>query len=270
MARSLGVARWDLLRPLDMLFSVWSTATALPPVSSGAAVAYHTVFTTVRRLVVGRTLTARLDKGAITVTVTEFDSRLDLRRLAVGQLNDVRVGLTDIFWEGRRFERADVVLRNVHLRPGVPPTLVAAPVEVTVKVSTHALDEVLGAALRRLSGHVDDDGVARLRWARRPALGSVEVDVTLDGCTLWLRPRAVRIGRRRWRLPGWIPPRAVPLPELAGGLTLTSLEFGPGALQLTGSLPQWCAEVPRARVEDVLTQLSAVGRPLNLTRRPRR
>ena len=37
MARSLGLARWDLLRPLDMLSSVWSSAAALPPVSSGAS-----------------------------------------------------------------------------------------------------------------------------------------------------------------------------------------------------------------------------------------
>lgn len=270
MARSLGVARWDLLRPLDMLSSVWSTATALPPVSSGAAVAYHTLFTTLRRLVVGRTLTAHVDSGALSLTVTELDSGLDLRRLAVGQLNDVRVGVTDICWEGRRFERADVVLHNVHLRPGVPPMLVAAPVTVTAAVSTHAFDEVFGAAVPRWSGHVDDDGVARLRWARRPTLGSVEVDVTLDGATLWLRPRALWTGRRRWQLPGWVPARPVTLPELAGGLTLTSLEFGPGSVHLTGSLPQWRVEVPRTRIEDILTQLSVVGRPLNLTRRPRR
>ena len=60
------------------------------------------------------------------------------------------------------------------------------------------------------------------------------------------------------------------LPELASGLTLTSLSFGPGALRLTGSLPEWRAEVPTGRIEDVLTQLSAVGLPVNLTGRPRR
>jgi hypothetical protein len=35
-------------------------------------------------------------------------------------------------------------------------------------------------------------------------------------------------------------------------------------VRLTGTLPQWRMEVPRARLEDVITQLSAVGRPLNL------
>ncbi len=269
MARSLGLTRWDLLRPLDLLSSVWSTAAALP-VNSGVAVAYRTLFMSVRRLVVGRTLTVRLDDEDITLTVTEFDSRLDIRHLAVGQLNDVRVAATNIRWETRHFERATVVLHNVQLRPGVPPVLVAAPVDVGLEVSTHAFDQVLRAALPRLSGQVGDDGLARLRWARHPRLGSVEIEVNLDDSTLWLHPRAVWTGRRRWRLPTRLPPYPVRLPELASGLTLTSLMFDPGTLHLTGSLPEWRAEVPRARVEDILTQLSAVGRPLNLTRRPRR
>ena len=266
MARSLGLARWDLLRPLDMLSSVWSSSA----VSSGAAVAYRTLFMTVKRLVIGRTLTVRLDSGDITLTITEFDSRLDVRRLAVGQLNDVRLAASDIRWDERYFEHASVVLHNVHLQPGMPPVLVAAPVEVSMDVSTNALDEVFSDALPRLSGHIDDDGVARLRWARRPALGSVEVEVELDGSTLWLHPRAVRTRRRRWSLPSKTPAYPVRLPELASGLTLTSLSFGPGTLHLTGSLPEWRTEVPTGRIEDVLTQLSAVGLPVNLTGKPRR
>ena len=75
MARSLGLARWDLLRPLDMLSSVWSSAAALPPVSSGAAVAYRTLFMTLRRLVVGRTLTINADAGDITLTVAGANAK---------------------------------------------------------------------------------------------------------------------------------------------------------------------------------------------------
>ena len=267
MARSLGLARWDLLRPLDMLSSVWSSAAALPPVSSGAAVAYRTLFMTLRRLVVGRTLTINADAGDITLTVTEFESRLDVRRLAVGQLNDVHLTATDVRWEDRRFDEARLVLRNVHLRPGVPPVLVAAPVDVTLVMSSNALDDLLRFAFPRLGGHVDDDGVARLRWARRPELGWLEVDVEVDGTTLWLHPRVLQLGRRRWRLPARMPTYPVRLPELAEGLTLTDLSLAPGQIHVSGSLAEWRAEVPRARVEDVLTQLSALGRPLNLTRR---
>jgi hypothetical protein len=42
------------------------------------------------------------------------------------------------------------------------------------------------------------------------------------------------------------------------------VDLAPGVVRLTGTLPQWRMEVPRGRLEDVITQLSAVGRPLNL------
>ena len=269
MARSLGIGGWDLLRPLDVLSSMWTSAATLPPVSSGAAVAYRTLFMTVKRMVVGRTLNIRLDSGEMTLTVTEFDSRLDVRRLAVGQLNDVRLAAADIRWDQRAFSQATLVLHNVHLRPGVPPVLVAAPIEVTLEMSSGALDDVFRSAFPRLTGHVDDDGVARLRLSRRPGLGALEVDVAVDGSMLWLHPRVIQLRGRRWRVPRRVPSYPVQLPELASGLTLTELSFGPQSVRLAGSLPEWRAEVPRARVEDVLTQLSAVGRPLNLTRRRR-
>ena len=120
----------------------------------------------------------------------------------------------------------------------------------------------MGLAVTMLAGFFQ-------RWARRPDLASLEVDVQVDGSMLWLHPRVVQLRGRRWRLPRGVPSYPVKLPEVASGLTLTELSFGPQSVRLAGSLPEWRAEVPRARVEDVLTQLSVVGRPLNLTRRRR-
>ena len=60
-----------MARSLGLLSSVWSSAATFP-VSTGAAMAYRTLFMTVRRLVVGRTMTVRLDGGDVTLTVTEF------------------------------------------------------------------------------------------------------------------------------------------------------------------------------------------------------
>ena len=133
MTRPRPLRRWDPFRPLDMLASLWSTA-AVAPVSSGAAAAYRTLFMTLRRLVVGRRLAVRLDGGDVTLTVTEFDSRLTVRGLSVGQLNDVRLAARDINWGESQFERASAVLHNVHIRPAAPPVLVAAPVELTLEV----------------------------------------------------------------------------------------------------------------------------------------
>ncbi len=119
---------------------------------------------------------------------------------------------------------------------------------------------------RGLSGEIGPDGVARLRLARRPGLGHLEVDANLDGSTLRLKPRGLVLGGKRLRLPERTPAYPVHLPELPHGLQLTEIGFAPDLLCLSGSLPEWRIKVPRRRLEDVISQLSAVGRPLNLTR----
>jgi hypothetical protein len=265
MTRPGPLRRWDPFRSLDMLASLWSSA-AIAPVSSGGAAAYRALFMTLRRLVIGRRLAVRLDEGDLTLTVTEFDSRLDVRGLSVGQLNDVRLAACDIGWHGNRFDRATVVLHNVHMRPSAPPVLVAAPVELTLDMPTAILDDLFLWAAPRLAGEVGPDGIARLRLARRPALGNLEVDARLDGSTLWLKPRNVVLRRSRWRLPARIPAYPVHLPELPHGLTLNGISFAPHLVRLSGTVPEWRLAIPRKRLEDMFNQLSAVGRPLNLTR----
>jgi hypothetical protein len=220
--------RWDPLRP----------------VATGAATAYRAVFVTMRRLVAGRRLTVGLDDGELRFTVTEFDSRLDLRALSAGQLGEVRVAARDVRWQDSRFDRVSAVLHNVYLRPAAPPVVVAAPVDLTVDVSADALDDLLAWTAPRLAGEVGDDGVARLRWARRPGAGHIEIDARLDGSTLCLQPRAVTMRRARWALPGRTPAYRVALPELPHGLRLTGVELAPGALRLTATLPQWEFDVP--------------------------
>ena len=254
--------RWDPFRPLDVLAALWSTA-AVTPANTGAAAAYRALFVTVRRLVVGRRLTVRLADGDLALTITEFDSQLDLRTLSLGQLNDVRLAATDLRWSGHRSERASAVLHNVHMRATVPPVLVAAPVDLTLELSASVLDELLRSAVPRLSGEVGADGIARLSLARRRGAGHVEVETRIDGSTLWVRPRAI-VRRRRWTLPRRTPAYPVRLPELPRGLHLTSVDLAPGVVRLTGTLPEWRMEVPRARLEDVINQLNAVGRPLNV------
>ena len=265
MTRPRSLRRFDPFRPIDMLASLWSTA-AVAPVSNGAAAAYRTLFMTVRRLVVGRRLTVSLQHGDLAITVTEFDSRLDMRALSVGQLNDVRLAARDISWGTSEFQHATAVLHNVHMRPTVPPVLVAAPVELTLEVPAPVLDDLFSWAAPRLCGEVGADGVARLRWARRPAAGHLEVDARLDGSTLWLKPRGVVLRRSRWRLPRRTPAYPVRLPELPHGVLLTGIAFAPGVVRLSASVQEWRVDMPRTRLEDLLTQLSAVGRPLNLTR----
>ena len=256
------VRRWDPFRPMDLLAALWSTA-AVAPVNTGAAAAYRTLFLTARRLVVGRRVVVRLADGDLALKITKFESRLDLRGLTVGQLSDVLLVATDLHWNGHRFEWATAMLHNVHLRPAVPPVLLAAPIQLTLEVPAPVLDELFQWAAPRLSGEVGADGIARLRLARPPHGAHLEVETRLDGSTLWIKPLAI-VRRRRLALPRRIPAYPVRLPELSRGLRLTAVDLAPGVVRLTGALPQWRMELPRARLEDVIGQLSAVGRPLNL------
>jgi hypothetical protein len=203
----------------------------------------------------------------LALTITEFDSRLDLRQLAVGQLDDVTLAARDVEWTGdgfgHRFDSASAVLHNVHVRPTAPPVLVAAPVELTLEVPTPVVDELFRMTAPRWSGEVGPDGVARVRLARRLGLGHVELEARLNGSTLWLRPTAI-VRRKRRVLPARTPGYPVRLPELPHGLRLTSVEFSPGIVRLTGSLSEWRMDLPRTRLEDTITALSVVGRPLTL------
>lgn len=217
---------------------------AVAPVASGAATAYRALFVPMRRLVVGRRLTVRLDAGDVGLTITGFDSHLDMRALSAGQLGEVRIAARDVHWQGSRLDRVSAVLHNVHLRPTAPPVVVAAPVDLTLDVPAGALDDLLRWTAPRLAGEVGEDGVARLRWARRPGAGHVELDARLDGSTLWLQPRAVTMRRARWTLPGRTPAYRVALPELPHGLRLTGVELAPGVVRLTATLPRWRLDVP--------------------------
>ncbi|BBX37427.1 hypothetical protein MMAG44476_25069 [Mycolicibacterium mageritense DSM 44476 = CIP 104973] len=263
MTRPGPVRRWDPLRPLDMLASLWSAA-AVAPVTGSAATAYRTLFFTARRLVVGRRIGLRFDDIDLTLTVTEFDSQLDMRALTVGQLGNVQLAARDIDWGGTRFARATAVVHNAHLRPTVPPVLVAAPVELSLDIPAPALDDLFAWAAPRFRVHVGPDGVARLRLARRPRLGNLELDGRLDGSVLRLVPRGVRVGRRRWALPARTPSYSIRLPELPHGLQLTGISVAPHLVRVHGVVPEWQLPLPRGRLDELVGQLSAVGRPLTV------
>lgn len=243
--------RRDSLRALDVL------------AHTGVAAAHLGVFATVRRLIIGRRLTVRTADGDLTLTVTELMSRPGLRSIAAGRLGDVRLTARDVRWQGHHVDRATAVLRDVRLRTTMPPVLVAEPVEVTVDVPAPALTGLFRWAAPRWSGRVDDDGIATVGFARGATAGRVEVETMLEGTTLWLLPRAV-VRRRRWSLPARTPGYPIQLPELPGGTTISAVEVLPGTVRISGVLPRWQADVPRTRLDDLVAQLSVVGRPLTL------
>lgn len=251
MTRPGSMFGWEPFRPFGRL------------AAGGSFAAHLTAFVTLRRLVLGRRLAVRMPGGELVLTLIEADSRVGRRGLAVGRLNDIRLVAEQVRWNEHRFGRAVAVLHDIRVRPSSPPLLVAEPVELTLDIPTGALDELFRWAAPRLAGEVGPDGVARLRLANRRDAGHLEVETRLEESTLWLKPRAIT-RRRRWRLPRHTPSYPVRVPPLPHGLELTAVEFDAHVVRLTGVLPQWRMEIPRTRLEDMISQLSVVGRPLRL------
>lgn len=252
--------RWDdPLRALDFLGSLWSSS-GLQSVSDGAAqaakVPYRTLFVTLQQLLIGTEVLVRMGDRDVQLTVTELASELEPQGLAIGQLGEVRVAACNIRWDNHHLQRAVAVLQNVHIRPGMPPMVVAAPVQLSSAVPANTFDEALRLAAPRLRGELREDGTARLRWARQPRWGGVEVDVDVVGSNLWLRPRAVVVGKRRWTLPARLPAYQVPLPELPHGLLITDVSLGADTLQISAVLPEWRTEFPLKHLENLITRLS--------------
>jgi hypothetical protein len=260
MSPRVPFLRWDdPFRALDALGSLWSS-TGLPSVAAGAAQAaampYRTLFIALQQSLIGKQVKVRAGDHDVVLTVTEFDSALEPRELAVGQLGRVRVGARDITWDQHRLDRAVAVLHNVHFRPGVPPVVVAAPAELTVTLPATIVDDALRRAAPQLRTVLGAGGTALLHWARRPGLGGLEVGVDVVGTTLWLRPSAVVTKQRRWTLPARTPAFPVPLPDLPHGLLVTGVSLGSDSLEVAGVLPQWRMELPLRNLEEIVGQLS--------------
>ena len=256
---------WDPFRSRQRLTSLWSSA-AVPVVTSGAAIAYRTLFMTLRRLVVGRDLTIRMNDHDLTLRVTEFDFRLGLRGLALGQIGDVLVVADDVGWHSYHFAQAMAVASNVHFRPSATSELVAAPVELSLKMPAASLEQLVAEATPEFAAEIGDDGVVRLRWTRRPGLGHIEVDVRVVGTALWLKPRALVVGGRRMGLPARIPIFPIELPDLPSGLIITQVTVQPGWVLLYGLLPEWHMDLPLSRLENIVAQLSSRSSMVNLAR----
>ena len=230
---------------------------------------YGTVYTTIRRLIVGRDLTIRTAHTSLELTVTELDAQPHPRAMSIGQFGDVTAVARNVAYGRYRLPKVDAVLHNVHFRPGSPTQLVAAPVELTAEVPNTVLAALLSTVTPRVRAAVDENGIGRIWWARQERIGHLEVDATIVGATLTLRPQALVVRGRRWSLPRWLPRHSVALPALQGML-LTNIELQPGAVVLSTRLPAWKYDVPPTQWENVLAQVRSNTGLLNLARGTRR
>jgi hypothetical protein len=195
-----------------------------------AATMRDTLRSTRRTFVIaGQTVTMELDDLAVSTGIG----------LAFGQFDDVTIDVQDIDWEGRRVSTMRLVGHNVHLRPGLTPTLVASPVTFDACVAADDLGtwvpEIVG---RRLHVEVGDDGVARVHLRDRQHLGAIEIDVRVEGPFLVLDPTTLVAGRRRFGGLRRVPPFRLPI-VTPRNVEVTGVTLGAGTVNVQGHLLEW-------------------------------
>ena len=240
-----GAPRWDpfdlwrlmlpsaeqAARPLALQAEMLSTML-------GGRTAVQGLLDAVRARLVGRRLTFGSGADALTLTLDDVTANADPLLLAVGQLGDVTLTATQVQWREFEFVAARATARNTHTRPGARPLLIAAPVDLVVAVSDAELSRLVGQRSPRVELQITDDArvVARLR--RHPTWGWVEVEPSVEGRRLLLRPLRVGTSRKTSRILPTLPHIHFALP-LGDDLHVTRLEVGSGSLDVHVRLSEW-------------------------------
>jgi hypothetical protein len=243
-------------KSLAGLLSASSAAAAslgLPQPSTLPGDPFGTLVDAAGSWLIGKKRTFRFPEGDLTMVLADITVEgSDLARI-IGQYGLVRLLARDVEWGGYQFERMDIEIRNVHLRPGSRPTLVAAPVLCEAFMSAAAASRWLATVSPQLElvlvAGVPQVGVIGAPWAR------LEVQAGAGGRSVHIRPRALRLGDLRLSL--WSPTFTVDLPVLPGGGMLTLVEAAEGGFVVRSTLGEWQRSLSREGVDRLLAGMRA-------------
>jgi hypothetical protein len=242
-------------RNLSEVLSLSASAAAalgLPAPAALAGDSFGALVDAARGWLIGKKRTFSLAGHDLTLVLEDLSVEgSDLAR-AIGQYGRVRLLARDVDWAGYRFERMEIHARNVHLRPGARPVLVAAPVLFEAFVSASAASAYLATVLPRLEltmhAGVPQVGVAGAPWVR------MEVAAGAGGQSIRVQPRALYL--LDWRVSVPAPAFDVPLPPLPlADVMLTSVEPAPGGFLIKGVLPEWQRSLSRGDLEHLLATI---------------
>ncbi len=207
-----------------------------------------------RGWLVGKKRTFPFAGHELTLVVQDISIQgVDLARM-VGQYGQVSIVARDVYWGRYEFERVEVQARNVHLRPSVRPTLVAAPVLFEAFICAEAAARRLAGLSGLLELILSGDGVPQVGLVGAPWV-RLEVQPGAEGRALLIRPRALRVGD--WRLPLPSPAFYLAVPDLPSGVLLTSVEPARGGFVLRGTISEWRRPASREDIERLLARMRA-------------
>lgn len=244
----------DVRRTWSDMLSVSSAVAAslgLPDPAIRPGDPFGMVLDAARAWLVGKPRTFRVSGRELTLTLTDIAMEGPDMARAVGQYGQARIRARDVEWDGHQLGRLEILARNVHVRPGTAPALVAAPLLIEAFVPAPAASRWLAAASPRLALTVRD-GVPQLGLVRAPWV-RLEVETGAEGRCILIRPRALYLRGRR--LPVRAPAFRLARPKLPRGLLLTAAEPTPDGFVIRGTLDEWHRSLSRADVERLLTAM---------------
>jgi hypothetical protein len=260
---------WPLPGPLPMAaeaLETWRAITSpVQDVFSGLADPIAAVAGAARAGVVGRAVTFRAGRNTVTMTVSDVDLRPTAIGMMVGQYEDLRLEAEQVTWGSIRLRRLSVRCRNVHVRPGAPSTLVAAPVEITAVLGQDELARMLGTRLRRVALTIGEDAIARATPAGHERWGHLELVPRLDGSTVALVPTGLVLRGHRWAIRRW---RGIRLHgwHLPPDVYLSAVELGPAQLTVHAVLTQWREPLSTSLLSKLARRLRAGGDAIEVPR----
>ncbi len=241
-------------------------AAALPAVTPTPAGVVQAIVRAAHDKMVGHRVTVRSGDAEIAMNVLAIDTRLDPLRVARGDLDDIRLVAEDVRWGALVARRFVVAGRNVTLRPSL--TLIAAPLEVEVTVGSEFARDQMRLIRPGVLLDVDEcgaePGAMRLRWSRLPRCGHLEVTPQAAGSVIQLRPRALVIAGRRFRVVRALPPIRIGVPELPRELRLTAVEVGESEIRLRAVTREWREQLSITKLVDLLRQLTTAAANLSI------
>jgi hypothetical protein len=242
-------------RSLGDVLSLSAAAAAslgLPAPAALAGDSFAALVDAARSWLIGKKRTLSLAGHDLTLILEDLSVEgPDLAR-AIGQYGQVHLRARDVEWAGYRFERAEARARNVYLRPGAKPTLVAAPVLFEAFVSASAASAWLATVSPRLElamhAGVPQVGLLGAPWVR------LEVAAGAGGQSIRIQPRALYV--LDWRVSVPAPSFDVPLPPMPlEDVLLTSVDPAPGGFLVKGVLPEWQRSLSRDDLERLLAAI---------------
>jgi hypothetical protein len=245
----------DWKRSLGEVLSLSAAAAAslgLPQPAALAGDSFAALVEAARSWLIGKERTFTFAGQDLTLILEDLSvDGPDLAR-AIGQYGQVTLRARDVEWADYRFARTAIRARNVHLRPGTRPTLVAAPVLVEAFVSASAASAWLATVSPRLElamhAGVPQVGLAGAPWVR------LEVAAGAGGQSIRIQPRALYL--LDWRVSVLAPSFDVPLPVLPlDDLILTSVDPAPGGFLIQGTLPEWQRSLSRDDLDLLLATI---------------